>query len=60
MADTNADEAKEILRVYVRPDGSLQVDVLVTWQHDPEGTKREALARAVAETVSRIFGGPDA
>ena len=47
----------EIVRVYTRDDGRLEVNVLAEWpQHDPEGEMPRKLAQAIGDAVMKVFG----
>jgi hypothetical protein len=56
MAKTGKTE-RELLRVYVLPDGALDVRVLATWADDPTNEKAARLSKAVAAAIVGVLQG---
>lgn len=48
---------RELLRVYVAEDGTLDVQVSATWSDDPANEKPARLSKAVAAAIVGVLGG---
>lgn len=47
---------RELLRVYVEADGSLDIQILATWADDPANERPAKLSAAVAAAIVRVLG----
>jgi hypothetical protein len=55
--ETTNDALRELLRVYVQPDGLLDIRVLVAWPGDPKNHIPAMLSEEVAKAITHVLAG---